>query len=157
MPLSLSLSHRLMPLSAPSPLSLTTHPLNLTQTFSAVTPLSLTLSTLTHHSPSHSHTDPLHCHASHSPSPLSLITHPLTQTLSTVMPLSLTLSTLTQSPLSSTLSSSLRCDFLLLNPLLKYIFGCFSYCVINLIWFDFVFVFVFVVVVVVAVSCYLDG
>ena len=80
-------------------------------------------------SPSHSHTD---SHLSHLPSPLLLTTHPLTltQILSTITPLSLTLSTLTQSPLSSTFSSSLRCDFILLNPRLKYIFSCFSYCVI---------------------------
>ena len=71
---------------------------------------------------------PLRSHAS--------LTHPLTltQTLSTVTPLSLTLSTLlslhSRTSTLTTFSSSLRCDFLLLNPLLKYIFGCFSYCVI---------------------------
>ena len=48
---------------------------------------------------------------SHRPSPLSCLSHSRTSTL-------------------TTFSSSLRCDFLLLNPLLKYIFGCFSYCVI---------------------------
>ena len=64
----------------------------------------------------------LHSHAS--------LTHPLnshTETLSTLTPLSLALSTLTQSPLSrtstlTTFSSSLRCAFLFLKPLLKYIF-----------------------------------
>ena len=48
---------------------------------------------------------------SHRPSPLSYLSHSRTSTL-------------------TTFSSYLRCDFLLLNPLLKYIFRCFSYCVI---------------------------